>query len=113
MRAVRWRFCTATLVGLVLALTLLNIPFYAGSSLGSSAAWRLEHGRLTVKWGAASGNESFFIALNSEGLKWAPRCSFASIREASLTIPLWMVFLGTSGVAVIVWKREARKTGIG
>ena len=65
-----WLLAVASV--LLVVLYVANMPFYSGSSVGSHFAWRLEHGRMRVECKPAIHPESFYIDINSEGLKFAP-----------------------------------------
>lgn len=88
----------------------LNLPFYAGSSLGPRFGWRLEHGRLTLGPGIA-GTESFYIALNSEGLRLAPAFRYYGRGHWKLTIPLWAPLLAAG--AWTAWARWPSRRAAG
>ena len=91
-RAVRW-LCGVVTVALA-ACYFLSVPFYAGSGLGPHAAWRLEHGRLELRWGRDAGlGQSFFIDANSEGLKFRPEVHAWGWRGAFVRVPLWCLML--------------------
>lgn len=87
-----------------LLLLLLDLAFYSGASLGSHVHWRLEHGRLTVKATSIAFRESFYVAINSEELRWRPEGQFSSWQDWTITIPLWAaavvfssIFLSATG----------------
>jgi len=88
----RWWALTASV--LVFLLYAANVPFYAGSSLGDTHSWRMEHGRLTVRQAAATAPKSFWMDLNSEGLRfgweWQRSATGAGRDDWTLTLPLWI-----------------------
>lgn len=89
MRIAAWLLAIAAL--LVAAVYLANIPLYTGSTIGPRLAWRLEHGRLTVDCKPAPRNpESFYIAPNSEGLRFAPDWHVYGPRNWFFRVPLWL-----------------------
>lgn len=113
----------APLVGLVLLLLIgLCLPFYAGSTIHASpgagdaqssgawrASWRLEHGRLNIRCLpdpviSVQMYEPFWVAPNSEGLRWAPSGDLNGLRDWSLTIPLWMPLAVLVGLAGAGWR---------
>lgn len=106
----RIKLASLIVAALVLAFWLLNRPFYAGSRIGSIGSWRLEHGRLTLRWGRPS-TESFYIAINSEPVRWAAEFTRFSPGEWQIVLPLWIaeaMTLGLAGVARRLERRAAR-----
>lgn len=89
----------------VFTIYVLNIPFYSGSALGPTASWRMEHGRLSLNWGLARSSESFYIAINSEGLKFAPDGRFYGGGRGFVRIPLWMPLAAAAIGTVALWRR--------
>ena len=89
----------------VSAVYFLNMPFYSGSSLWSTASWRMEHGRLSVHWGTVPHHEGFYIAANSEGLRFAPDGRVYTWTRGFVRIPLWVPWIAAAGVTVCVWRR--------
>ena len=87
-RIVAWLLATVSV--LLLLLWAANLPFYSGSSVGSPLAWRMEHGRIKVACSPWGLNESFYIAANSEGLRFAPKWRVYSYNDWMVNIPLWM-----------------------
>ncbi|MHC4956593.1 MAG: hypothetical protein ACYTGZ_22365, partial [Planctomycetota bacterium] len=92
----RWVFMVAT--GLLLLLYIANLPFYSGAHVGDDYSWRMEHGRLSINRNAQrsprsdsprSARESFYIALNSEGLRWSWEWRSYSEAHWKIAIPLW------------------------
>jgi len=73
-----------------LLLILLNIPFYSGASIGSHFHWRLEHGRMTLRATSASHHENFYVAINSETLRWFPEGRLSRWNDWEVAIPLWI-----------------------
>ncbi|MEK6702911.1 MAG: hypothetical protein AABZ53_11650 [Planctomycetota bacterium] len=106
-RGVVWACATMGLV--CLALHVVCLPYYAGSSVGGFLRWRLEHGRLTVKQSQVESHEAFYVANNTEGLRWAPAGRFFDWKEWSVTVPLWMGW-GPSLAAVAVSVVRRRKS---
>ena len=98
------------LIALML-LQVLSLPLYAGSSIGPSFSWRLEHGRLSIARHVATNLESFYVAPNSEGLKWKPRWESRGAGDWRLVVPLWVMFGATAGWAAWAWRREKRDQG--
>ena len=111
-RIAAWLLAVASV--LLAVLYFLNMPFYSGSSVGSHFAWRMEHGRMRVGCKPAIHQESFYIDINSEGLKFAPEWQVWSWNDWMLNVPLW-VPLGASvvGSAVLFFTtRKGRKPGV-
>lgn len=103
----RVKLASLITAALVLALWLLNRPFYAGSRIASIGSWRLEHGRLTVNWGRPS-TESFYIAINSEPVRWAAEFTSYTPGEWQIVMPLWIPELMALGLAGVAWRLECR-----
>jgi hypothetical protein len=75
-------------------LWLLNIPFYSGASVGEHTSWRLEHGRVTVRRTEfARRPRHFYVAPNSEGLRWSAEFRSFSSGAWSVALPLWWLIL--------------------
>ncbi len=100
-RVHRWGSLSLTLA--LAALQFASLPFYAGSTVGSRLGWRLEHGRLTVRCAPALNPEDFYIAFNSEGLKWAWDARISSVGDWMVCVPLWtplvLSLVGCMGMA--------------
>lgn len=103
LRRTRW---VAILILLTLVLLYAaNVPFYSGSTLGGSLSWRMEHGRLTIDRRPQRNRETFYIAPNSEGLRWSPAWRWHGGWSWMVRIPLWMP-LGLSILwSVLAWSR--------
>lgn len=102
----------SVLIALVYAA---NVPFYSGSSVGPRLSWRMEHGRLRVVCRPSPRNsESFYVAVNNEGLKFAPDWHVYSAGDWFFNVPLWlplgMTALGSAGLFFAM--RERRKPGV-
>ena len=91
------------LVVLLLAL-LLNVGLYAGSRLGDEASWRLEHGRLGIQWGTWAKHDDFWVAGNTEPMRWEPEWS-ASEGHGGMWLPLWI----PAAVAAVWFTVASRK----
>jgi hypothetical protein len=101
-----WLPTTAT--ALLIALWLLSLPFYAGSSLGPYFSWRLEHARLKLQWSPFTHHESFFVDANAEGLRWTPDSHFYAINNWFITVPLWIPLALAAPATVVLWYRRSR-----
>ncbi len=98
------------MLGLLLAIQILSMPFYsgAGGSVGMAhMLWRLEHGRLRVTCRESGNPESFYIANNGEGLRWEFEGSLHGWRDWSVNVPLWAMMIPAAGVVVWGWRRVA------
>lgn len=107
-RIARWLWVGVLLA--LLALQVLSLPFYAGSSLGSRLAWRLEHGRMTVTCNPPQNGERFYVAINSEGLRWRWDARFSGVDQWMVCVPLWVPILAAAGCAAWTWRGRAKRT---
>lgn len=112
-RVSAWLLAAASV--LLVLLFLANLPFYSGSSVGSRLNWRMEHGRLRVECEPPGRNpESFYIAGNSEGLKFAPDWHVYSAGDWFFNIPLWVplaaCILGSAALFIVT--RKQPKPGV-
>ncbi|MFO0835893.1 MAG: hypothetical protein U0638_13050 [Phycisphaerales bacterium] len=103
----RLRLASLLAAMMVAVLWLLNLPFYSGSRIGSLGSWRLEHGRFTLNWGRPS-TESFYIAINSEPVRWKAEFTHYSPGEWQIVVPLWVVGALALGAAGTFWRLERR-----
>lgn len=94
---------------LIAVLWLLNLPFYSGSRISSLGSWRLEHGRFTLNWGRPS-TESFYIAINSEPVRWKAEFTHYSPGEWQIVVPLWVAG-ALALVAAGTFRRLERRAG--
>jgi hypothetical protein len=86
-------------VALCLVAYWLSVPFYAGAGT-SFGSWRMEHGRLTVGVEPDPGPESFYVAVNHEGLRFGPGIEFSAWDDFRVTVPLWAALLACAGLVV-------------
>ncbi|MBS0197381.1 MAG: hypothetical protein JSR77_11550 [Planctomycetes bacterium] len=100
------RWAPLALLIIIALLQLASIPFYAGSSLGPRASWRFEHGRITFTRNDTLNPEPFYVALNSEGLRWSFEARRYSATHWFMTVPLWFPFLLTAAWA---WRYRRRR----
>lgn len=106
----RWLAWGLTLLaGVIMLVYAANMPFYSGSRIGAVGAWRLEHGRLTVYRLPFASTESFYIAINNEGLRFLPDWRLAAWRDWSVAVPLWLPFVATLALAAREWRLPARR----
>lgn len=108
-RRLAWLLAAASV--LIVALYVANIPFYAGSTAGSRLTWRMEHGRFKFECKPPPRNlESFYIAANSEGLKFAPDWHIYSAGDWFFNLPLWVPLAATTfGSALLFWSTRTRR----
>jgi hypothetical protein len=106
-RIARWGGPISAL--LLLLLFLANVPFYSGSSIGSHFSWRMEHGRIALHASSSPVHESFYIALNSEGVHFTPEWRADSLTDWRINIPLWMPLLLTVVISAAAWRRWLRR----
>ena len=92
---VRWG--SSALSALLVLLYVANVPFYSGSRIGATGMWRMEHGRLKVERTAGGSTETFYMAANSEGLRFWPEGRWVSMSEWMVNVPVWMPLGVTAG----------------
>jgi hypothetical protein len=93
--------------GLTVALLLLlaaNVPFYAGSTPVDGFSWRMESGRLELWRSDTKSAKSFWVAGNTEGLKWAPRVRIHGTDNWRLLLPLWIPLVGALVWCAHTWR---------
>ncbi len=109
----RWsrRFAYLGVVACLLTVLLwaANVPFYSGWGR-AHFGWRMEHGRIKVEWSDEPrlGRESFYIAGNSEGLRWWPKWRLYSWTDGYVNVPLWMILIGEIGMTSWLFVRSRR-----
>jgi hypothetical protein len=114
MTAVRQRSRRLARWSAVAVLTLLaviyvaNVRFYSGASVGELFSWRMEHGRLTLKRSPVTAHRTFYVAGNTEGLRFAFEGNWRSTGDWRVSIPLWAPLLLAGGWVAWVW-RPSRK----
>ncbi len=91
------------------ALFLANLPFYSGSSLGPSLAWRLEGARLNITRRPSRNPESFYIAINSEPLRWNWDARYNAPGDWYISIPLWTPILLALAWTLFAWWPARRR----
>lgn len=112
-RAVFWSLVTLSVAALMLHAAC--VPFYAGGPIGragSPMAWRLEHGRMTVRYFSGGLRETFFVANNTEALRWGDEWSGGG-GSWSGTVPLWWVWGSGGALAAGLWWRGRRTAADG
>jgi hypothetical protein len=108
-----WNRYPALLAAVVLSMLFVaNLPFYSGSTIGRNLAWRLEHGRLTLRARPGQNPESFYLAVNSEGLRWACEFRYAAASDWLICVPLWMPVLLCWTWAVSAWWPVRPRPGV-
>lgn len=99
-----WRSVATLAVAAILLLYLACLPFYSGSALPLGLSWRLETGRLNLKRSPVGSTETFYVAVNSESMRFKPEFRVWSPSDWSLTIPLWMPLLLALAAAAWAWR---------
>ena len=95
---------------LLCVLYFLNMPFYSGSTLTTWCAWRMEHGRMKVEVRASGvANENFYIAINSEGLRFKPELRVSRWDDWMVNVPLWMPVLASTGGSAWLFRASRRE----
>ena len=98
----RWRLL---LCAWLLALYPLNQGFYTGASIGH-LVWRFEHGRLTLRYGEHLGDVSFYVAINSEPLRFALEGRWYGSGSWTVSLPIWLaIALVGASIAVSAGRR--------
>jgi hypothetical protein len=103
----RWTLTLA--LALLLILHVLCVPFYSGASISPTLQWRLEHARLTIKRTPPGTLESFYIAVNSEGLRFSPGIRVYSNGVWYVRLPLWMPIAALALPTVFAWRSHRRR----
>jgi hypothetical protein len=103
----RWSLAIA--LALLLLVHVLCVPFYAGASVSPTLHWWLEHARLTVKRTPPRSMESFFIAINSEGLRLAPDYHYYAPGDWFVRLPLWLPITALALPTVFAWTGHTRR----
>jgi hypothetical protein len=97
------RYPALLLTILLLTLFLANLPFYSGSTLGPTLSWRMEHARLTIQRRPSQNPESFYIAPNSEGLRWGWDFHYNAPKDWFIRVPLWTPILLSLAWTIYAW----------
>jgi hypothetical protein len=66
----------------------------------------MEHGRLKIKVSSVSHTENFYIAPNSEGLRFSPEWHFYGWGDWDINVPLWAPLLLCLVWAADAWRGE-------
>ncbi len=93
------------LTAVVVLLYAANLPLYSGSRIGAVGSWRMEHGRMTLSRLPFPSSESFYVAINTEGLRFRPSCRLAAWDDWAFTLPLWVPFLVLALFTIREWRR--------
>jgi hypothetical protein len=105
-RLARW--LAAAVLALLALIYVANVPLYSGASVGEQFAWRMEHGRLTLKRSPVTAHETFYVEFNTEGLRFAFDGDWEGAGDWCVTIPLWGPLLLAGGWVAWAW-RPSRK----
>lgn len=100
------RGCLA-LAALLLLLYPVNSVFYSGWG-GGGASCRLEHGRLRITRSDREVRETFYIAGNTEPLRFAPEWRRRGPGDWEVQIPLWLPAVAAIAAALALRTRRAR-----
>lgn len=105
----RTRWLAVAAAGLIAAIYLANLTFYAGQTFESGLKWRLESGRLTTSLRPAHQGrpKPFWIDLNNGDLRWSAEWHRAGSADWSLTIPLWIPLALCLAWCAVSWRRRA------
>lgn len=69
-----------------------NLLFYAGSDIGYFR-WKLEQGRFSLEMASNLVGEEFYIAGNSEHLRWDVDSKWRNASHWLIVLPLWIPLL--------------------
>jgi hypothetical protein len=107
MRGPRWRsrWLSTGLSAALLALLALNVPFYAGGTPVEGFRWRMEHGCLSLLRSDVVRLQSFWVAGNTEGLRWTPRVRIHDSDHWRVILPLWMPLVAALAWCAWSWRR--------
>jgi hypothetical protein len=103
------RILSAALLICLLTLITLNLPFYAGSTLGPTLSWRLEGARLNIVRRPSQNPEHFYVAINSEPLRWNFAAHYYSTSDWFIRIPLWMPLVAVATCVIFSWWPAPRR----
>lgn len=101
----RSRWLSTGLSAALLALLALNVPFYAGGTPVEGFSWRLEHGCLSLWRSDTKRPKSFWVAGNTEGLRWTPRVRLHGTDNWRVILPLWMPLAAALAWCAWSWRR--------
>ncbi|MFI5401554.1 MAG: hypothetical protein ACHQ1G_01360 [Planctomycetota bacterium] len=106
----RTRWFAVVVLGMVAALYVANLPFYAGASF-EGWSWRMEHGRMTIQRNPDLQPKPFWVDLNSEGLRWSAQWSAGADRW-TLAIPLWIPLGLCLAWCAVSWRRRVTRSEV-
>lgn len=107
MAAHRARWISTGLSAGLLLLLAANLPFYAGSTPVQGFSWRMESGRLELWRSDNKAVQGFWLAGNSEGLKWAPRVRIHGPDAWRVHLPLWIPLVGALAWCAWTWRMRS------
>lgn len=93
----------------LLLLLAANLPFDAGATPVGGFSRRMEPGRLELVRSDTHSPQSFWLAGNTEGLKWAPRTRLGGRNQWRVHLPLWIPLAGS--LAWCAWSWRAPRGG--
>ncbi len=96
---------------MLVLLWAANVPFYSVSTIGDHNGWRIEHGRLGMRLVPFVHHEGFYIAGNTEGLKFAPDWHVWAWNDWNVVLPLWMPLLLCAAGSFWMFRTSHRPKG--
>jgi hypothetical protein len=102
----RTRWLAVAAAGLVAAIYLANLTFYAGQTFEGGLKWRMEHGRVTIQRNPSARPKPLWVDLNSEDLRWSAQWRAGADRW-ELTFPLWVPLGLCLAWCAVGWRRRA------
>ena len=98
------RGCFA-LAATALLLYPVNLAVYSGWG-GGGLTWRLEHGRLRITCSEREVRQTFYVAPNSEALRFAPEGRWHGIGDWEVQVPLWSAALTALTAGALLARRR-------
>lgn len=111
MSRVALKAASTSVFVLLSLLCLASVPFYSGSGLGRTYSWRMEHGCLTVTHAPNVGNETFYIDVNTEGMRYTWEGRWSSSMDWQIRVPLWAPWLVCAAWTAWAWRKRRHRSG--